>query len=179
MESRPIFISLGSNVGDRLENLSRAVQALLAHYSPVRQSPVYETEPQDVASQPRFLNMVVGGTTGRSPQDDLSLLLEIELALGRSRDGETQKGPRTIDLDLLLHGDEVLDAPSVTVPHPRMYRRRFVLVPLLAIAPEICDPRSGTRFDTILADIPPQGIYYAYPAAYNGLPPYGGSSSRA
>ena len=133
------YIGLGSNLGDREALLMRAADALDA----IRISPVIETEPWGFEDQPRFLNAVAELDTELSPRDLLDRLLEIERGLGRTREGP-RYGPRTIDLDLLLYGDEAIDEPGLQVPHPRLSERSFVLQPLAALVPERKIPGNGT-----------------------------------
>jgi 2-amino-4-hydroxy-6-hydroxymethyldihydropteridine diphosphokinase len=133
------YIGLGSNLGDREAQLLRAADALDA----VRLSPVIETEPWGFEDQPRFLNAVAEVETELSPRQLLDRLLEIEKALGRTRDGP-RYGPRTIDLDLLIYDDQVIDEPGLQVPHPRLAERSFVLEPLAALVPERKIPGNGT-----------------------------------
>jgi 2-amino-4-hydroxy-6-hydroxymethyldihydropteridine diphosphokinase len=128
------YLSLGSNVGDREANLSRAIEEIARRGARiVRQSAFYETEPVELREQAWFLNCVVEIETQLAPRDLLEALLEIERALGRRR--SVKYGPRLIDLDILLYGDETVDAPELAIPHPRMAERRFVLAPLAEIAP--------------------------------------------
>jgi 2-amino-4-hydroxy-6-hydroxymethyldihydropteridine diphosphokinase len=133
------YVGLGSNLGDREAMLLRAAEAIDA----LRLSPVIETEPWGYADQPRFLNAVAEVETELAPRELLELLLDVERRLGRTREGP-RYGPRTIDLDLLLYGDEVVDEPGLQVPHPRLGERRFVLEPLAALAPERKIPGNGT-----------------------------------
>jgi 2-amino-4-hydroxy-6-hydroxymethyldihydropteridine diphosphokinase len=129
------YVSLGSNLGDRAANLLLAIRGMLEMGLEVtRLSQVYETEPVETFAQPPFLNMVVelGGALPK-PEELLAQLLRIEQSLGRIRDQE--KGPRTIDLDLLLFGNEIHKSQFLTVPHPRLEHRRFVLVPLAELSP--------------------------------------------
>ena len=133
------YVGLGSNLGDREALLLRAADALDA----VRISPVIETEPWGFADQPPFLNAVAEVETDLSARGLLELLLDIEQRLGRTRTGP-RYGPRTIDLDLLLYGHEVIDEPGLRVPHPRLAERRFVLEPLAALVPERKIPGNGT-----------------------------------
>ena len=129
-----VFLGLGSNVGDREANLRAALRGLEARgFRVTALSSLYLTEPVDAPPQEWFLNAVAGGETALSPEALLRACLDTERALGRVRD--VPRGPRTIDLDLLLYGDEVRDTPGLTLPHPRMHERRFVLVPLVEIAP--------------------------------------------
>ena len=133
------YIGLGSNLGDREALLMRAADALDA----VRISPVIETDPWGFENQPQFLNAVAEVETELSPRELLDRLLEIERRLGRTREGP-RYGPRTIDLDLLLYGDEAIDEPGLQVPHPRLAERLFVLEPLAALVPERKIPGNGT-----------------------------------
>ncbi|MGH9654025.1 MAG: 2-amino-4-hydroxy-6-hydroxymethyldihydropteridine diphosphokinase [Bryobacteraceae bacterium] len=135
-----IYLSLGSNLGRREEHLERALDALAREGIRIlARSPVYETEPRDVPDQPWFLNLAVACETGYAPLQLLDILQSIESEVGRVRDARP-KGPRTLDIDLLLFGDVVIDTPRLTVPHPRMLERRFVLEPLAEIAPDLRHP---------------------------------------
>jgi 2-amino-4-hydroxy-6-hydroxymethyldihydropteridine diphosphokinase len=127
-----IHLGLGSNLGDRLENLRRAVEALEGRgVRLVRSSRVYETEPVGGPPQPEYLNAVVEVATELEPRDLLRVCLELETELGRIR-GE-RWGPRTIDIDLLTYGEREIGESDLEVPHPRMHERAFVLVPLLEL----------------------------------------------
>jgi 2-amino-4-hydroxy-6-hydroxymethyldihydropteridine diphosphokinase len=132
------YLSLGSNVGDRAANLNHAIARLAALGKVVAASSFYETEPVEVTSQPWFLNCAVALDTERTAEDLLAGILHLEQQMGRRRG--PNKGPRTIDMDILLFGDAVVDAPSLSIPHPAMHQRRFVLEPLAEIAPQMCHP---------------------------------------
>ena len=135
------YVGLGSNLGDRAGYLLLAVRGMLdAGLDVIRLSSIYETEPVEYENQPAFLNMVaeLRGSTLPSPDQTLARLLRIEYALGRKR--EVHMGPRTIDLDLLIYKDQQLEAEFLTVPHPRLYSRRFVLVPLNELVPSLVHP---------------------------------------
>ena len=138
------FVGLGSNLGDREAMLRAALERLSAEegIDVVAVSSVRETDPVGYLDQPRFLNAAAELETTLSPRDLLCRLLAIETALGRTRDGPPL-GPRSIDLDLLLHGDAELDEPGVCVPHPRLHERRFVLEPLAELDPELAIPGRG------------------------------------
>jgi 2-amino-4-hydroxy-6-hydroxymethyldihydropteridine diphosphokinase len=140
--AKKVYLSLGSNVGEREQNLKRALLELQQEQVEIRQcSSLYETEPQDVAEQPWFLNMVVECETGLFPLQLLSALQRIERGLGRVRGaGAVRRGPRTIDIDILLFANVRMETPGLTIPHPRMLDRRFVLEPLLEIAPDLRHP---------------------------------------
>lgn len=127
-----IYLGLGSNLGDRLGNLTVAVRALEDRgIRTVRSSRVYETDPVGGPPQPDFLNAVIEVETDVEPQDLLRMCLEVESLLGRER--AERWGPRTIDIDLLTYGDRQIDEPGLTVPHPRMHERAFVMVPFLEL----------------------------------------------
>jgi 2-amino-4-hydroxy-6-hydroxymethyldihydropteridine diphosphokinase len=146
------FIGLGSNVGDREEWLRRAVELLRAEpeIDVVAFSSVRETEPVGYADQPCFLNAAVEVKTALPPRELLDRLLAVEQALGRRRDGP-RFGPRTIDLDLLLYGDEAIDEAGLTVPHPRLAERRFALEPLYELDPDLVVPGRGRVLDLLAA----------------------------
>jgi 2-amino-4-hydroxy-6-hydroxymethyldihydropteridine diphosphokinase len=152
---KTVYLSLGSNLGDRLFHLQRALACLEQEEIRVRrQSSVYETEPQDVLQQPWFLNIVVECETRLFPIQLLKVLQRIEREVGRVREGVMRRGPRVIDIDILLFGHAAIDTPQLTVPHSRMTERRFVLEPLLEIAPEIRHPvtkRPLRRYLNVLA----------------------------
>jgi 2-amino-4-hydroxy-6-hydroxymethyldihydropteridine diphosphokinase len=140
---RRAFLSLGSNIGDRQANLELAIAALgKERIRVIARSSIYETEPQDIANQPWFLNMVVECESQYFPRQMLKILQRIERDIGRVRAGAMPRGPRVIDIDILLLGNVVMDTEQLTIPHPRMFNRRFVLEPLLEIAPEIRHPQT-------------------------------------
>ena len=137
-----IYLSLGSNVGERGENIARAIAALAGFgVRVVKRSALYETEPVEMREPEWFLNCVVEAQTDLPPRELMRALLEIERSLGRERTASvTQKLPRIIDLDILFYGSEVIREAGVEIPHPRMAERRFVLVPLAEIAPGVMHP---------------------------------------
>ncbi len=138
----------------------RACELLSRVLLEIRSASLYETSPQEVVDQPPFLNTVVTGRTALAPLALLDSLHAIEAALGRDRARERPKGPRSIDVDLLLYGSQVIAEERLVVPHPSMHLRKFVLVPLLELAPELLDPAQSVPFADHLAELPPQGIYY-------------------
>lgn len=145
-----IYLSLGSNVGDREGNLRAAIALLgAAGVCVLRVSPVYETEPLEVRDQPWFLNLVVEAETELFPKQLLARIQKIELELGRKR--VRVKGPRTIDIDILLYGESLIETSELTVPHPRLAERRFVLEPLAELAPELRHPASRRTVRELLA----------------------------
>ncbi|AQQ51733.1 2-amino-4-hydroxy-6-hydroxymethyldihydropteridine diphosphokinase [Planococcus lenghuensis] len=144
------YISLGSNMGNRLHMLQRAAGLLNAH-SKVEVdgiSSVYETEPVGFTDQQAFLNMVITVKTSLSSLELLKVCQVIEQQLHRER--LVRWGPRTIDLDILLYNQDNMETEELTIPHPRMYERAFVLVPLLIMEPDLQDPRSGRLFKELV-----------------------------
>ena len=151
-----VFIGFGSNVGDRVDFCNRAVTllSLLPHSQVTGVSLLYETEPVTDASDPGdrwCLNGVVRMETDVTPKSLLSVLREIERALGRDQDNRS--GPRTIDLDLLFYGNHAINEPGLVVPHPRLHQRRFVLMPLNELAPLWIHPVSQRSVSQLLADV--------------------------
>jgi len=136
-----VYIALGSNLGDRAENLRVAREQIEApDLHVLRASSIYETAPRDVEDQPWFLNQVIECDTDLFPRQLLERLQKIERAMGRKR--TIAKGPREIDLDILLFGNAVVKAPELEIPHPRLAERRFVLEPLAELVPDKRHPRT-------------------------------------
>lgn len=159
MPLRRAYLSLGSNVGDRRRNLELALEALAREGIRITgRSSLYETEPQDVPDQPWFLNMVVECETRYFPMQFLLVLQRIERELGRVREALARKGPRTIDIDILMMGNTVMSTPALTIPHPRMLERRFVLEPLLEIAPDLKHPDSKEPLRRSLSNVARQKV---------------------
>lgn len=132
------YLSLGSNVADREQNLKDALARLEIAGRTISVSSFYETEPVEVADQPWFLNCAVAVETTQSPQQLMATVLQIEREMGRQR--TRIKGPRTMDIDILLFDDVIIDSPALKIPHPAMHKRRFVLEPLAEIAPNALQP---------------------------------------
>jgi 2-amino-4-hydroxy-6-hydroxymethyldihydropteridine diphosphokinase len=148
-----VYLSLGSNLGDRAKNLKDAIAALLdAGVQVVRVSSVYETEPVDYLDQPWFLNCVVEAETELGALELLRTLRGIEAQMGSKK--LIAKGPRLIDIDILFYGSDVIDTPALQVPHPRLYLRHFVLEPLAEIAPQFRHPILGLSAAEMLANSP-------------------------
>jgi 2-amino-4-hydroxy-6-hydroxymethyldihydropteridine diphosphokinase len=152
-----VYLGLGSNIGDREANLRAAIDLLPANRIEVlRVSPVYETEPVDYTDQRWFLNLVVEASTTLLPLQLLGRTSRIERELGRVR--TIAKGPRTIDIDILLYGRAVIRSPKLEVPHPRMGDRRFVLAPLADLAPDLRHPATGQSIRRMLDAAPSQTV---------------------
>lgn len=158
-----VYLGIGSNVGDRAMFVKSACDSLQTILRQFEQASLYETVPRDFADQPHFLNTVVTGFTPMPPDRLLREIHEIERAHGRDRANERTKGPRTLDIDLLLYGTETIETDDLTVPHPRMTERKFVLLPLLELDPLLRHPLTGVAFESYLESLEPQGIYY-FPA---------------
>jgi 2-amino-4-hydroxy-6-hydroxymethyldihydropteridine diphosphokinase len=133
-----VYLSLGSNVGDREANLNAAIAHLSALGEVLAVSSFYETEPVEFTAQPWFLNCCVKLDTEKMPRQLLAGILDLEQEMGRRRN--EKKGPRNIDVDILLFGSSIIETKGLTIPHPALHERRFVLEPLAEIAPEVRHP---------------------------------------
>ena len=159
-----VFIGLGSNLGDREATISHGLGLLADRgFSLERRSDLYLTEPVDGPAQDWFVNAVAQGRTELSPGALLAACQAVEHALGRVR--SVRNGPRTLDLDLLLYDDLVRDDPALTLPHPRLHERRFVLVPLCDLAPDLLHPRLGVTLGALLAACPDTARVVPFSAA--------------
>ena len=151
-----IYLALGSNLGDRRGYLSAALQQLREIMDIASVSSLYETEPVGYLAQPKFLNMVCSGKTELSVQELLQAVKAIETTLGRQ--STFRNGPRPIDIDIIFYDELQVDAEDLTIPHPRMAERAFVLAPLAEIAPDLIDPVSKQSVEELLAAIPQDGV---------------------
>ncbi|PWH16813.1 MAG: 2-amino-4-hydroxy-6-hydroxymethyldihydropteridine diphosphokinase [Anaerolineae bacterium] len=152
-----VYLALGTNLGDRLENLRQARQALPPAVEIEAASSVYETPPWGVLDQPPFYNQVVRAVTDLSPHDLLTYLKQIEQRLGRTE--TVRNGPRPIDLDILFYDDLELETPQLSIPHPRMEGRAFVWLPLAEIAPHLIYPKLGKTAQQIATELDCSGIH--------------------
>lgn len=146
-----VYLGLGTNKGDRQANLRAAIEDLPPEVTVTAESSVYQTPPWGYTDQPDFLNMVAAGETRLAPQELLAYLKELEQQVGRT--ATFRWGPREIDIDILDYGGQMLDLEGLTLPHPRMEARAFVLVPLAEIAPEWVHPRLGVSIRELLAEL--------------------------
>jgi 2-amino-4-hydroxy-6-hydroxymethyldihydropteridine diphosphokinase len=152
-----VYLGLGSNLGDRKENLDRALDLISQRMRLGNISSIYDTDPVDNINQPRFLNMVCQAFTRLAPEGLLALAKGIESKMGRY--GKS-KDPRPIDIDILLYGERVIETTELIIPHPRMMERAFVLGPLVEIAPDLVHPVSGKTMKELLQDIKEvQGVF--------------------
>jgi 2-amino-4-hydroxy-6-hydroxymethyldihydropteridine diphosphokinase len=145
-----VYLSLGSNLGDREKNLKQAVMLLSSHWKILSVSSIWETEPLYVVDQPQFLNCVLAGNTQADEHELLAVTKEIERSMGRDFSKKSEKGPRVIDIDILLFNRLIMNDDDLVIPHPGIKERRFVLMPLMEIAPELTDPTSGRPYSSFI-----------------------------
>ncbi len=156
-----IYIALGTNLGERLNNLRLAIQTLQPEVIVLAESHIYETPPWGVEEQPPFLNMVIKAETDLEPEALLEHLKQIEAKSGREK--SIRWGPRLIDLDILFYDDLILNTPPLVIPHPRLYERAFVLVPLVDVAPNLEHPVLKKNMFELLAQVDIAGIQQYQP----------------
>ena len=160
METKPVtvYLGLGSNMGNRRDNLDRALDLLSQRLQVEKVSSVYDTEPVGNVNQPRFLNLVCQGYTRLAPMELLTLAKGVELKLGRV--AGKSNAPRSIDIDILFYGDLVMETPELVIPHPRLSERAFVLIPLAEIAPDLVHPVSSQTVKELMKAVTEvQGVF--------------------
>ncbi|MCX7026935.1 MAG: 2-amino-4-hydroxy-6-hydroxymethyldihydropteridine diphosphokinase [Spirochaetes bacterium] len=162
-----IWLGLGSNLGNREAAIRRATDLMPPFLSDIQLSGLWESKARYVEDQPDFLNAVVRGLTELGPELLLEAIQAIENEMGRDRVTVVPKGPRIIDIDILLYGEKIIVSDRLVVPHPGMRERKFVLLPLLQLDPSLVDPVSRRRFSSFLAELPPQGIYPCESTGYH------------
>ncbi len=151
MSDSVVLLSLGSNLGDRKANIQSSLQQLAdSGVQPLSVSSFYETEPVGDRNQPEFINIVCIVSTALSPFELLDLCQKLEKKSGRKTKGDSS--PRDLDIDILLYGDKIISSPRLTLPHPRMYRRNFVLIPLREIQPKFVNPCTGQGIDQLIEE---------------------------
>lgn len=156
MDEHLVYLALGSNVGNRAANLKAAIAALPPQMEVKAKSRVYETPPWGYANQEKFLNQVLKVQTYLKPEQLLKHLKRLEVALGR--EASFQNGPRLIDIDILFYDDLVFESSTVTIPHPRLHERGFVLMPLMDLAPELVHPLKKQSIRELIAFCDVSGI---------------------
>lgn len=142
-----VYLSLGSNIGDRKSNLETAISRIAEFAKVTRQSSIYESEPVDYKEQPDFLNTILSIKTSLSPAELIVKLQEIEHLMGRKKD--IPKGPRNIDIDIIFYNNEIIEEKNLKIPHPRFSRRNFVLTPMAEIDPTYTDPLSHKTIEEL------------------------------
>ena len=150
-----VFLGIGTNLGDREQNLREALAVLSQKMVILKESSVYQTAPWGYLDQPAFLNQVIKAQTDLSSLNLLGFLKETEKLLGRQ--ANFRYGPRLIDLDILFYGNRIIQTPRLQVPHPRLTQRAFVLIPLAEIAPELVHPQNKQTITQLLAALPDLG----------------------
>jgi len=156
MEEHIVYLALGSNVGNRAANLKAAIAALPPQMEVKAKSRVFETPPWGYADQEKFLNQVLKVQTYLQPEQLLKHLKRLEVTLGR--EATFQNGPRLIDIDILFYDELVFESPTVTIPHPRLHERGFVLMPLMDIAPDLVHPVKKQTIQQLIAFCDISGI---------------------
>ncbi|MDA3850696.1 MAG: 2-amino-4-hydroxy-6-hydroxymethyldihydropteridine diphosphokinase [Spirochaetaceae bacterium] len=153
-----LYLGLGSNIEPRIEYIDHCILSLKKYLDPMAISSIYETDAQDFTEQPAFLNAVVHGKTNLTPGQWLEIKRTFETEAKRERDPRLPKGPRTLDLDILLMGDRIVNEPTLQIPHPRIRNRRFVMEPLLEIHGDLQLPGDSLPLQDYLLAVSSQGL---------------------
>lgn len=161
MDQTNVYLALGSNLGDRCNNLRLALEKLSEKVTIIKASSVYETPPWGYVEQPAFYNQVLYGKTLLTPSELLTFVKEIEENMGRVKN--FQNGPRLIDIDILLFAEEMVNTENLVIPHPRMVERAFVLLPLSEIEPDIIIPGINKSLSALLRQVDQTGIHKLAP----------------
>jgi 2-amino-4-hydroxy-6-hydroxymethyldihydropteridine diphosphokinase len=167
----PVWLGLGSNLGDSILLIGEAYSQLQSAIQDIQISSLWRSRARYVEDQPDFVNAVVRGQTELQPQELLKFVNGIETKLGRDRSKVVAKGPRTLDIDILLYGNKIIAESNLVIPHPGLRERKFVLVPLLNLDGKLVDPVSGLPFLEYFEMLPPQGIYPIATANYDAAYP--------
>lgn len=178
-QGEPVFLGLGANMAEPEAALSAGIERLSDLLTGLRSSRLYVSDPRYDLDQDRFVNAAVMGLCDLRPLDLLRELQAIEQDMGRVRNPARPKGPRIIDIDILLIGERVIDEPALTVPHPRLEERKFALIPLLELEPDLTHPRSGRPLREALILLETQGIYYMSVKDYSSSLSWEGLKRRA
>ncbi|MEN6296395.1 MAG: 2-amino-4-hydroxy-6-hydroxymethyldihydropteridine diphosphokinase [Rectinema sp.] len=163
-----VWLGLGSNKGDSPAILRAVLNELETSLSECRHSGLWRSRARYYEDQEDFFNMAVCGMTDLNPRELLKKINEIETRFGRNRSKEIKKGPRTIDIDILLYGQKIITEPDLIIPHPGLAERKFALLPLLELDYELCHPGMGISIKQLAASLPPQGIYPVNDCRYDG-----------
>ena len=155
--NEPVYLALGTNLGDREANLSRARELLSAEVTIIQASPIYVTPPWGYEDQPDFLNQVLEVQTELEPRSLLHYLKRLESKMGRTK--TFRNGPRLIDIDILFYGQRVIRGSKLAIPHPRLHERAFVLIPLNDIAPGFVHPVLNLTVEVMLSNIDAKGVH--------------------
>ena len=155
-----VYLGIGSNLGKRKENIIKGFTLLKEYMEELESSSLYETEPMYMTDQPRFLNAVFKGKCSLTADKLLSLIHKIEDKLGRDREKAGYKGPRPLDIDILLFGNLILNNKTLIIPHPGIRERMFVLQPLLEVGRTLKDPETGEKYSDIIKRVKKEGVYY-------------------
>lgn len=164
-----VFLGLGSNVGDGPATIRSAFAELQLILAEARLSRLWRSRARYLEEQPDFVNAAACGITDLSPRELLQKVNAIEAAHGRDRSVELRKGPRPLDIDILLYGDRLVAERDLIIPHPGIAERKFVLLPLLELSPDLAHPATGEPFAAVAAALPPQGIYLMESDRYDRL----------